>query len=381
MVTDRRLRTAERGGQHLRRGRRPLGAEICTASPVVGIEQAGDRVAVRTETGVLHHADRHLHVWRLVEADRCDGRRGPADRTLRRQIAFTTPLYPRPPRVPFTIDYSSTAYFHCNDDGSGLLIGIAAKEQAVGFDTAVTTDWHDQLRAALAQFAPSLTGVQFASGWAGLYEMTPDCNALIGEAVPADSASCTRPDFPARVPARTRGGRGGPRPVPGTKPPSTYPDRCQTVPREIPNAPNSTSSDAEHSGYALPRGRTHHDDRSSRYPPRLPPPRNSSTARGSPSALRGGPHTLKADAESITANSPLTGEALFDVPASSRRRGGRDPGRAHGLPDLAQRTGTVRGGLIKRLGELLTEHKADLADLITVEVGRSTPKPWARSRR
>jgi aldehyde dehydrogenase (NAD+) len=28
------------------------------------------------------------------------------------------------------------------------------------------------------------------------------------------------------------------------------------------------------------------------------------------------PHTLKADAESITASSPLTGEALFDVPAS-----------------------------------------------------------------
>ena len=56
------------------------------------------------------------------------------------------------------------------------------------------------------------------------------------------------------------------------------------------------------------------------------------------------PHTLTADAESITASSPLTGEALFDVPASTaRRRGGRDPGRAHGLPDLAQRTGTRAG--------------------------------------
>jgi aldehyde dehydrogenase (NAD+) len=30
----------------------------------------------------------------------------------------------------------------------------------------------------------------------------------------------------------------------------------------------------------------------------------------------------------------------------------------------------VRGGLVKRLGELLTEHKADLADLIGVEVGK-----------
>jgi sarcosine oxidase, subunit beta len=161
-----------------------LGAQICTASPVVGIEQTGgDRVAVRTREGRVYTTPTVIctcgawskQIGAMVDVDL------PIE-PLRRQIAFTTPLYPRPPRLPFTIDYSTTAYFHCNDDGSGLLIGIADKEQAVGFDTSVTTDWHDQLRAALAQFAPSLTGVQFASGWAGLYEMTPDCNALIGEA-------------------------------------------------------------------------------------------------------------------------------------------------------------------------------------------------------
>src|SRR5215475_1960257 len=161
-----------------------LGAEICTASPVVGIEQADrNRVAVRTQDGRVYATPTVIctcgawskQIGAMVDVDL------PIE-PLRRQIAFTTPLYPRPPRVPFTIDYSTTAYFHCDDDGSGLLIGIADKEQPVGFDTSVTTDWHDQLRAALAQFAPSLTGVQFASGWAGLYEMTPDCNALIGEA-------------------------------------------------------------------------------------------------------------------------------------------------------------------------------------------------------
>ena len=161
-----------------------LGAEICTASPVVGIEQVGGgRVAVRTQDGRVYTTPTVIctcgawskQIGAMVDVDL------PIE-PLRRQIAFTTPLYPRPPRVPFTIDYSTTTYFHGNDDGSGLLIGIADKKQAVGFDTAVTTDWHDQLRAALAQFAPSLTGVQFASGWAGLYEMTPDCNALIGEA-------------------------------------------------------------------------------------------------------------------------------------------------------------------------------------------------------
>jgi len=160
-----------------------LGAEICTASPVIGIEPAGGRVAVRTQDGRVYSTPTVIcacgawskQIAAMVDVDL------PIE-PVRRQIAFTTPLYPRPPRIPFTIDYSTTAYFHGNDDGSGLLIGIADKMQAVGFDTAVTTDWHDDLRAALAQFAPSLTGVQFASGWAGLYEMTPDCNALIGEA-------------------------------------------------------------------------------------------------------------------------------------------------------------------------------------------------------
>jgi sarcosine oxidase subunit beta len=161
-----------------------LGAEICTASPVVGIEQSdGERVAVHTRDGRVFATPTVIctcgawskQIGAMVGVDL------PIE-PLRRQIAFTTTLHPRPPPVPFTIDYSTTAYFHCNDDGSGLLIGIADQGQEVGFDTSVTTDWHDQLRAALAQFAPPLAGVEFASGWAGLYEMTPDCNALIGEA-------------------------------------------------------------------------------------------------------------------------------------------------------------------------------------------------------
>jgi sarcosine oxidase subunit beta len=162
-----------------------LGTEICTDSSVVGIEQAGaDRVAVHTHDGRIYTTATVIctcgawskRLGAMVDVDL------PIE-PLRRQIAFTASIYPRPPRVPFTIDYSTTAYFHGNDDGSGLLVGIADKQQAIGFDTSVTTDWHDNLRAALAQFAPSLRRLQFASGWAGLYEMTPDCNALIGEAV------------------------------------------------------------------------------------------------------------------------------------------------------------------------------------------------------
>ena len=216
---------------------------------------------------------------------------------LRRQIAFTTPLYPRPPRVPFTIDYSTTAYFHCNDDGSGLLIGIAAKEQAVGFDTAVTTDWHDQLRAALAQFAPSLTGVQFASGWAGLYEITPDCNALIGEADTSGfrflyaagfpgTGSCKDPRWERRSATCTW----------APSPPSTYPDSMSNGSSGNTDAPNSTSSDAEHSGYALPRGRLTMTTAQAGIPTTPTTEELVDRARAALQRCGVDPHTLKADA-------------------------------------------------------------------------------------
>lgn len=99
---------------------------------------------------------------------------------LRRQIAFTPPLTARPPRLPFTIDYSTTAYFHGSEDG-GLLMGWADPLQAPGFGRDVSTDWHTSLRDALTLFAPEIAQAPIDRGWAGLYEMTPDCNAIIGE--------------------------------------------------------------------------------------------------------------------------------------------------------------------------------------------------------
>jgi sarcosine oxidase subunit beta len=99
---------------------------------------------------------------------------------LRRQIALTSPLTPRPPRVPFTIDYSTTAYFHGTEDG-GLLMGWADPLETPGFGREVSTDWHHSLRDALKLFAPDIAQVPIIGGWAGLYEMTPDCNAIIGE--------------------------------------------------------------------------------------------------------------------------------------------------------------------------------------------------------
>ncbi len=160
---------------------RELGVRIRTGTRVLGIDGSAAEAVLSTAEGTRFAAPTVIcatgawsrRVGAMVDIDL------PVE-PLRRQIVFTPPLDPRPPRVPFTIDYSSTAYFHGARDG-GLLLGWADPEQPVGFDRSVTTDWHPQLRTALGGFAAQLADLPFSHGWAGLYEMTPDCNALIGE--------------------------------------------------------------------------------------------------------------------------------------------------------------------------------------------------------
>ncbi|GAA4701563.1 sarcosine oxidase subunit beta [Promicromonospora umidemergens] len=99
----------------------------------------------------------------------------------RRQIGFTPALDPAPLRVPFTIDYGTTFYFH-NAEPDGLLLGIADPTTPIAFERTYDASWLPLLRGALGICAPDLVDVPVARGWAGLYEMTPDHNALIGEA-------------------------------------------------------------------------------------------------------------------------------------------------------------------------------------------------------
>src|SRR3954452_23745750 len=73
----------------------------------------------------------------------------------------------------------------------------------------------------------------------------------------------------------------------------------------------------------------------------------------------------------VCARSPITGESLFDVPVA---------GQAEVEAAIAETNAAfrewralpapVRGAFVKRLGELLGEHKADVAELVTIEAGK-----------
>ena len=72
-----------------------------------------------------------------------------------------------PERVPLTIDFSTSFYFH--REGPGLVFG--GREQTL-----------EELAEPAARRLPVLADLPVQSSWWGYYEISPDWNALVGEA-------------------------------------------------------------------------------------------------------------------------------------------------------------------------------------------------------
>jgi sarcosine oxidase subunit beta len=163
---------------------RALGARLRTGTAVTGIE------ATSREVFVVRTADTAIRTGTVIcAAGAWSAQIGDWVGThlpvtpLRRQIVVTEPVEGLPPRLPMTIDFSTTLYFH--REGPGLLVGMSDPDEQPGFKLSQSDDWLPRLSAAIAHRAPSLAGYGVSSGWAGLYEDTPDHNALIGETAPA----------------------------------------------------------------------------------------------------------------------------------------------------------------------------------------------------
>jgi sarcosine oxidase subunit beta len=160
-------------------GARSLGAHIATGAEVVGIDASGVTLAsgetLATDTVICAAG-----AWSGVVA----GQAGVSLPVVpvKRQIIFTEPLDGLPRELPFTIDFSTSFYFH--REGPGVLMGMSYSGERPGFSTEQTDDWLPDLREAMARRVPKLLDVGIQGGWGGLYEVTPDHNALIGEVEP-----------------------------------------------------------------------------------------------------------------------------------------------------------------------------------------------------
>ena len=97
-----------------------------------------------------------------------------------REVGFTGPTDGLPTRLPLTVDFSSGFYFH--REGPGLLFGMADRDQPPGFDVPTDQSWLEGVMEVAERRLPSLLDMGIAGGWKGYYEVTPDHNALVGEA-------------------------------------------------------------------------------------------------------------------------------------------------------------------------------------------------------
>jgi glycine/D-amino acid oxidase-like deaminating enzyme len=162
-------------------GARRHGATLRTSVAVTGIRTRGDRVtAVVTTEGAIP-ADAVVcaaGAWSAA-VGRMAGVWLPVT-PLRRQVMFTEPMPALPAVVPFTIDFATSFYFH--REGRGLLLGMSDPSQEPGFQLDYSDEWLPRLGRAVGARAPRLLDVGLVPGWAGLYEVTPDHNAVIGRA-------------------------------------------------------------------------------------------------------------------------------------------------------------------------------------------------------
>jgi sarcosine oxidase, subunit beta len=157
------------------------GATLLPHCAATGIDVRNGRiVAVRTEAGVIR-TDTVVctaGAW-SAEIGSWVGVDLPVT-PLRRQILVTEPVPGLGPHTPFTVDFATSFYFH--GEGKGLLLGMSDPDETPGFKLTPSDAWLPRLGEAIEQRAPALAEVGITSGWAGLYEMTPDHNALIGRA-------------------------------------------------------------------------------------------------------------------------------------------------------------------------------------------------------
>ena len=162
-------------------GARAHGAQILTGCEVLDIRTSGHEITeVITASGAIR-TDIVICAAGAWSA-RCGAMVGvtlPVT-PLRRQIRFTEAIDGLPARLPMTIDFASSFYFH--REGPGLLFGMSDPKEKPGFSIETSEDWVADLLEVVQRRAPRIAEAGIRGGWAGLYEETPDHNALIGEA-------------------------------------------------------------------------------------------------------------------------------------------------------------------------------------------------------
>ena len=96
----------------------------------------------------------------------------------RRQAFMTRPfdLFPKP--VPMIIDQDATFYFRGAEPG--LIMGMSDPDEPPSYHLQTDRGFMERVVEAAVHRAPRIENARILRGWAGLYEVTPDDNPIIG---------------------------------------------------------------------------------------------------------------------------------------------------------------------------------------------------------
>ncbi|HEX5071356.1 MAG TPA: FAD-binding oxidoreductase [Vicinamibacterales bacterium] len=158
------------------------GVVIAREVEVTGIDCAGGRVAgVQTSRGpiatpvVVNAAGPYARaIGAMADID------VPVDPYRRHIFIADAPATGVPPTRIMVIDFDSTFYFH--REGAGVLFGMGDRDESPTFDTTVQWDFLPRVIEIAMRRLPALRDAAITHSWAGLYEVTPDANPLIGPA-------------------------------------------------------------------------------------------------------------------------------------------------------------------------------------------------------
>ncbi len=172
------------------KGAKRLGASLFTDTPVTDINVVDGKIkAVVTPQGKINTNTV------IVAAGAWSGQIGEMlgvdipVAPVRRQIAVTRPL-PEFKSLDWTfiLFFDQSLYFH--PEGEGLLTGMSNPNEAVGFNEEVDPNWTlTHIEQAIYRF-PLLEKAQLLTEWAGLYEVTPDHQAILGRLPGVENAIC-----------------------------------------------------------------------------------------------------------------------------------------------------------------------------------------------
>jgi sarcosine oxidase subunit beta len=163
------------------RAAQALGVRLLRNAGVEAIELSGGRISgVRTAAGAIacETVINCAGAW-SGQVAALAGLEVPI-RPYRRCVYVTTPFDGIPNPMPLTIDVGSG--FYMRHEGRSLLLGRSNTAEPSSTRLTVDWDWLDQvLDAGLARF-PLLENAGLAEQqcWAGLYEITPDGNPILG---------------------------------------------------------------------------------------------------------------------------------------------------------------------------------------------------------